>query len=383
MKQQLIKINESYDMLRDCIIKSGEKQIFLVCGKSIEKLRIYDHLKFLKDFDGIEIVRFSAFSPNPEYDDIVEGVKLFRKSNCRLIFAVGGGSAIDTAKCIKAFSGMNDDKDYISQEILPSKIKLVAMPTTAGSGSEATRFAVLYYKGEKQSLSSENIIPDIVVLDPSVLLNLPLYHKKASMFDALCHCIESYWSVNSTDESKSYVREAAKLILENENFYINDILSSNILQSYISEVCTKMQEAAYLAGKAINITQTTAGHAMSYKITKIFGIAHGHAAALCVSKLWGYMIDHTDLTTDKRGKEYLNNVFAELADIFGVPDPKAAVRKFTCLLSKVGLSAPEEASMRDIDILKKSVNPVRLKNNPITLNEDDFEILYKDILNIK
>ena len=137
--------------------------------------------------------------------------------------------------------------------------------------------------------------------------------------------------------------------------------------------------AANLAGKAINITQTTAGHAMCYKLTSMYGIAHGHAAALCVRILWRYMIDNTALCTDPRGKEYLENVFAEIADAMGCMDAREAAEKFYNIYDELGLKIPDHRAT-DFDILISSVNPVRLKNNPIALTADAIELLYWQIL---
>ena len=91
----------------------------------------------------------------------------------------------------------------------------MAMPTTAGTGSEATKYAVIYYNGEKQSINDESIIPSTVLFDSSILDSLPSYQKKATVLDAFSHSIESMWSINSTKESKEYSKEALTLIIEN------------------------------------------------------------------------------------------------------------------------------------------------------------------------
>ena len=97
---------------------------------------------------------------------------------------------------------------YLRQKIVENDRRLFAVPTTAGTGSEATQFAVIYYRGEKQSVSHKSIIPDTVLFDPSSLKTLSLYQRKVGMMDALSHSIESCWSINSTNESKEYSRIA-------------------------------------------------------------------------------------------------------------------------------------------------------------------------------
>ena len=215
-------------------------------------------------------VVFSDYQPNPLYENVQAGVKLFREEGCDAIIAVGGGSAMDVAKCIKLYGNLPGDGGnggWLEAEYAEYNIPFLAMPTTAGTGSEATRYAVIYYDGKKQSVTSESFIPDTVLMDPNTLITLPLYQKKATMCDALCHAIESFWSVNSTDESKEYSRRAIELVIANMDGYLENTEEG---RSY-------MLLAANTAGKAINITQTTAGHAMCYKIISLFGSAHGHA----------------------------------------------------------------------------------------------------------
>lgn len=342
----------------------GEK-VLLVCDSSIQFLKINDY------FNGKEnIVRFSDFVPNPLYESVVKGVELFHKENCDTIVAVGGGSAMDVAKCIKLYSNMNSDENYLKQKIVPNDVPLIAVPTTAGTGSEATRYAVIYYEGEKQSISDYSFIPSIVLFDASVLETLPLYQKKATLMDAMCHSIESFWSVNSTDESKEYSKEAIKLIIGNYKDYLACDNSKNEL----------MLKASHVAGKAINITQTTAGHAMSYKLTSLFKIAHGHAAALCIKGIWSFMVRHTENCVDVRGEEYLKRTFREIADVMGCTCVEEAIDKFGNMVDELELSIPENVTDKDYEVLKNSVNPVRLKNNPVALSTEDIDAIYHDIL---
>lgn len=244
--------------LKEWITK--QDRVLLVCDMSI---RFLDQLNGELESVSVPIIRFSDFQPNPLYESVVKGVELFRQEGCNAILAVGGGSAIDVAKCIKLYSNLSGDGkngEWLNTEILPNNLPFLAVPTTAGTGSEATRYAVIYYKGAKQSITSNSIVPNTVLLDPSVLKTLPLYQKKATMCDALCHAIESFWSVNSTDESKKYSLQAIAGVLDNMEGYLNNTDAGN----------AGMLMAAHIAGKAINITQTTAGHAMCYKITSLF-----------------------------------------------------------------------------------------------------------------
>ena len=285
---------------------------------------------------------------------------------------------MDVAKCIKLYSNLPGDGEngsWLDAEYIDNNIPFLAMPTTAGTGSEATRYAVIYYDGKKQSVTSESFIPEAVLMDPNTLVTLPLYQKKATMMDALCHAIESYWSVNSTKTSREYSREAIRLVLEHMDGYLSNNEEDN----------AGMLRAAHMAGKAINITQTTAGHAMCYKITSLFRVAHGHAAILCDRVLLPWMLENTDRCIDHRGKGYLKDLFGEIASAMGcvgadgAGDPKAASTKLSQIFESLELEVPK-ATPEQFEILKTSVNPVRLKNHPIALDVDTIDMLYHKIL---
>lgn len=372
-KQYIIKPENAYTDLDTYLNKSRVTRLFLVCGSSIEKMDIWNYFKNLEKRTGIHLTRFSEFTPNPVYESVVKGVHLFNQERCDGIIAVGGGSAMDVAKCVKLFSGLDLNRNFLEQKAVPNTIPFLAVPTTAGTGSEATHFAVIYFNGEKQSVADESCIPTAVMFQEKFLDSLPVYQKKATFLDALCHGIEAFWSLKSTEESRNYSKNAIKLILENKDSY----LSGN------QTVFGHMFSASYQAGKAINLAQTTAGHAMSYKLTSLYGIAHGHAAALCVQKLWPYMAIHPEKYIDPRGSDYVNNIFLELADLFGSDTVYGGAREFDSLVTSLNLQTPVVQSETDFSVLVNSVNLARLKNNPVLLNPEDLNCLYHEILGKK
>ena len=372
MEQTILKADGQFSCLDGWFTKN--KRVMLVCGNSINKLKINDYLQGIKQSLGVEVVRFSDFTPNPDYSSVVKGVELFRKNNCDAIIAVGGGSAIDVAKCIKLFSTMDgngNNGEFLRDSIVPNNLPLCVVPTTSGTGSEATHFAVIYYNGVKHSVADYSTLPELVVFDSSSLKTLPSYQKKATMLDALCHAVESYWCVNSTDESKEYSLKAIRLIVNNLNSYLanNDDGNDN------------MMKASYLAGKAINITKTTAGHAMCYKITSLFHCAHGHAAGLCDRILFKWMVENTQKCSDKRGVEYLKKTLDELGIALGGADALSGANKFCELFDSLNLNIPT-ATQEQIEELKSSVNTDRLSNHPIVLDSETLGELYRKILKV-
>lgn len=346
-----------------------KNKVLLVCGESIHYLgEFYKHINNIKK----QIVRFSDFQPNPSYESVVNGVNVYCTEGCDCIIAVGGGSAIDVAKCIKLYANMpgnGANGSWLKEDVVLNDIPFLAMPTTAGSGSEVTRYAVIYYEGNKQSITSNSFIPQTVLMDPSALKTLPLYQKKATMCDALCHAIESFWSVNSTEESKMYSRTAIHGIIEHMDGYFNNT----------DEGLAGMLMAANTAGKAINITQTTAGHAMCYKLTNLFGLAHGHAAIMCDMVLFSWMIRNVDKCIDLRGEDYLSKTLDEIGVEFGCNDAQGGVKKLIEIFRSLNLTIPK-ATIEQYQELKNSVNPIRLKNHPIALDVEAIDKIYHEVL---
>jgi alcohol dehydrogenase class IV len=338
-----------------------------VCGNSFDTLPVAAYLSSLD----IPFVRFGGFTSNPKYEEVCEGVKLYRKEGCNGIVAVGGGSPIDVAKCIKLYAKMPDDRLYLQQEYTDTGIPLIAMPTTAGTGSESTRFAVIYLDGVKQSVHHTSIVPNYAILCADTLEHLPIYQKKCTLLDALCQAIESWWSVYSTPESISLAKQAAVLLIQYAREYVLE-----------NTPCAreKIMQASNLAGQAIHITSTTAVHAMSYKMSSTYAIPHGHAVGIGLPKCWRYMQAHIDDCIDKRGKSYLQGIFNEIAQTLGGNTVEEGIAVFEKLLADLQISAPK-AKQSDVELLVASVNTDRLKNNPVDVSKGLKEI-YQNILGL-
>ena len=370
------KIINGIDNLPGILQEVGCKKLFLVIDSSYPFLNIKDAIEALP----VEMkVKFSDFTPNPLYEQVCKGIELLKSSKCDTILAVGGGSAIDVAKCIKlavlAKEGNAAIIPPLVSQRLPidgAQIPFIAIPTTAGTGSESTHNAVMYYECAKQTVTNDGVLPDYAILEPSVLKTLPLYQKKCTMMDALCQGIESWWSVNSTEESYEYSRKTIEIIMTNWWKYIfeND-----------ADAAANIMLAANYGGRAINITATTAAHAMSYKITSLYGLPHGHAVAVCLPEIWTYMLGHMDKCLDSRGSNYLNEVFVKIAHAMGADTPTEAISVFRDMMLQMELSNPVSDNLpSDILLLTSSVNPVRLKNNPVELNKETINVLYEKII---
>lgn len=354
-------------------------KIFLITGKdSFEKTIIKKViLEILNDYDYFQ---FNDFSPNPKLHDIKKGLELFKKQKFDVILSVGGGSVIDMGKSISILStNYGSPEDFIlnKKKINSKGIPLIRIPTTAGSGSEATHFAVVYIDKSKYSLGdSDYMQPEYVIVDPQFTDNLPTNLTAISGLDAFTQAIESFWNINSTYESKDYARKAIEIIMKN---------IVKVVQNPNTESRNNMALAANLSGKAINITKTTACHAISYPITSYFNVPHGHAVALTLPSMivFNSNVKKEDVK-DPRGVNYVKRIMKELISIIGVSNSTKAKEKIRNLIRNIGLETNLGKlgikTHDDIEIIiKNGFNPERVKNNPRFLTEIQLKNILEDI----
>ena len=349
-EQETVYTNSYLRYLKGNLKKSDK--VFLVCSKRMEK-------EIVRELGEFQITVFSGYSANPSYEEVQAAVEKFKEKNYNIIVSVSGGSGIDVAKCIKLFSVLEKEEDFLKKKYVYSKLKHIAIPTTAGTGSESTQIAVIYYQGEKYSVEHGSILPEVAVLDGNLLTSLPDYQKKSTLLDALCQGIESYWSKRANKESMEYAKECIRLILENYSGYLKGDL----------EAGEKILLAANYSGRAINISRTTAAHAMSYKLTSMYGIPHGHAVAVCLIPVWKMLKEKAE------NIEKLRSRLLGLAELFGCTEIEEAIERVENIMLEIELPKVKIVS-DDIKVLAESVNTERLKNNPVIFSGDELAELY-------
>jgi len=301
---------------------------------------------------------FSTFHPNPDLSDTEAGADMYQKGKCDGLISIGGGSSIDTAKAIKARLKTDNEHDLVHSRLKDEgTIPHIAIPGTAGTGSEATQFAVVYVNDTKVSLNHPSLRPDGVILDASLLDSLPSYHKKSCALDALSQGIESYWSRRSGDDSKVHAYLAILGVLDNLKAYLQGD----------SHAADEMLEASYQSGKAINMTTTTAAHAMSYMLTKKLGLAHGHACMVTLPTLWEMMYEHTEM----------RDLLADLSQKMRLGDPRMAPKLLKGIMIDLDMSIPSIPDDALLAELAESVNAERLGNHPVVMTGDDVKEAYR------
>ena len=301
---------------------------------------------------------FSAFHPNPDLADTEAGAEVYRREGCDGLVSIGGGSSIDTAKAIKVRMHAGSEEDVIQSRLeITDSCPHIAIPGTAGTGSEATQIAVVYVSGRKVSLNHPGLRPDGVLLDASLLDSLPLYHKKSCALDALAQGIESYWSRGSNDDSKVHAYLAVIGVLDNLKPYLQG-------DPHAAE---EMLDASFQSGKAIQITRTTAAHAMSYMLTKRLGLAHGHACMLTLPTLWEMMQD----------REEMQETLADLSAKMRLGDMRMAPKLLKGILCDLDMAIPPVPEEAMLEELASSVNVERLNNHPVAMTKDEIREAYR------
>ncbi|OQX70740.1 hypothetical protein B6D52_03605 [Candidatus Parcubacteria bacterium 4484_255] len=354
--------------------------ILIVTKKSlVKKLGVLERIK--KCFSTRKIYVFDKVMPNPKIEMIEQGIKFAKENNIKLVVGLGGGSVIDTAKTIALF--VNNPGNllgyFLGRLIIKNKaIVKIAIPTTAGSGSEATRYVVINYfrdgKIFKKPLEHKFLMPDFVILDAALLLSLNRYRTATIGLDVLSHAIESYWSIHSNKKSDEYAQESIKIVIN----YLEK--SCNHLNNL--KYREKMLLASNLAGRAINITKTTIVHAVSYPITNYFNIPHGLACGLILPSFLKFNAEITRGTcNDKRGVKFVKSKITNIYKFLGVNDINHACQKLNSLMENIGLKL--RLRENGIDNLKLIIDqgfmPERAKNNPRNVNRKDLKNILKDI----
>ena len=273
--------------------------VMVITDKGIVKAGIYEKVRVILESADINIVLVDEVRPDPSITLVESIVVKARTCGADAVIGLGGGSSIDTAKVAAALvTNTKDLSEYIGVELLEkTPLPIIAIPTTAGTGSEVTPIAILSDEKEqlKKGIVSSRIIPQFAILDASLTVGLPKHITAATGMDALCHALEAYTSVgpNQSEFSDSLALKAIKLI------------TGNIRKAYDDgtdlEARKNMLLGSLIAGIAFANAGVTAIHAFAYPLGGVFHIPHGLANSLMLPVIIDY---------NKKGNEAR---FAEIA----------------------------------------------------------------------
>jgi alcohol dehydrogenase len=302
-KPELIEGENSLLKLPVFIKSKGIKKVLIVTDKGISSLGLVEPLKEGLEKEGIAYAFYDKTVPNPTIDNIEEAAALYRENGCEAIIAFGGGSPMDCAKGVGARIARPDKPIPKMKGVLKVLRKLpplFAIPTTAGTGSEATLAAVITNSEthEKYPINDVVLIPRYAVLDPVLTKGLPKHITSTTGMDALTHAVEAYIGRSNTRETEDMAKKAVKLIFDNlKEAYDN---GSNL------EARRNMQFAAYYAGVAFTRAYVGYVHAVAHTLGGMYNVPHGLANAVILP----VVLEAFGESAHKR--------LAELADVAGI-----------------------------------------------------------------
>lgn len=354
------------------------RHLLLVTGnKSYEQSGACEAIK--PALEGRHVYRFHGFKHNPDLSDVEQGIQMLRQHAPDAIVAVGGGSVMDIAKAVNLLAAQHhaEPSQVLANQSLIQHggLPLVAIPTTAGSGSEATRFAVVYVNGEKHSLDHPFVRPAHAIVDSALSEKLPPRITAISGFDALSQAIESFWSVDATNTSQqlaeSSIRRLWPALKDAVNFPDPKLRNA-------------MASGAHLAGRAIDISRTTACHAVSYPLTVHHDVPHGHAVALTLGEFFILNSSPDAVTVGERNAAELTRLLTRLYHLMDCDDAHQASAALYDLMADIGLETRLGQvgvnSGRHLDRIVEQTNPARLANNPVVVTETALRTLLESRL---
>ena len=287
----------------DCIKLIVNKYVLLVSSKRTKDLLERDP-KFKDFFCKANIIEYFYVSDYPELSKLEKDFKKFKNFSYDCIVAIGGGSAIDTAKIIKAFN-LEKNSEGKFKELLNKKLNksknilpiLIAIPTTAGTGSEVTPYATLwdFKKNKKYSISSNYLIPDYSFIDPELLKSIPIEVALNTGLDVINQAFDSIWNKNANKKTIILALKAIKIG--------TSILPKLLKEPFNSEDRRNMAITSLYAGICIAKTKTSVCHSISYPITSNFGVPHGLACVFTMNSVTNFIYqDKTDKAKEIKQK---------------------------------------------------------------------------------
>ncbi len=333
--------------LPEIIKKEGIDNVLFVTDKVLMKLGLPDTLLAALDQNGIRYIIFDNVEPNPTIQSMEDGLKVYLKNECKGIIAFGGGSPMDCAKVIGVLKTHPGKTVFQMRGLFKIKNDLppvFAIPTTAGTGSEATIAAVVTdpESHEKFGIGDGRLVPKWAVLDPELTVSLPPHITVATGMDALTHAIEAYVSFLSTDFTDKYAEKAVALIFANLEKAYKDGLDLDARNN--------MLLASYYAG--ISFTRAMVGyvHAIAHNMGGLYGVPHGLANAIILP----HVLDYSRKNAEKKLAK-----LAIVAGIGGAQEPTSQLaEKFIDRIKIMNLdmnipTGIKELQEKDIPIIVK------------------------------
>ena len=367
---------DALDMSKNSIKGLGKKAL-VVTGKNSVKIGNAKKVTDMLESIGIDSVVYSEITGEPCDYMIEEGAKVYKENGCDFLVSIGGGSPMDSMKAIGVVVACGGSiNDYMGKVITTPLAPMVAIPTTAGTGSETTQFTIINNTVEniKMLLKGPALMPDIAVVDPYFTLTAPQKITSATGIDALCHAVESYTSVKAFSMADTMALSAVKRIFNSlYECYVN---GSNV------EARADMATAALEAGMSFNNSSVTIIHGMSRPIGALYHVPHGLSNAMLAPKCLEFAMSGCP------------ERFCTLAQTIGVykegmtaeDGAKAFIDAVSELCKKLDIQTPAQFGIDKEDFFKNidkmatdaiaSGSPANTRRNP---NKEEIMDIYKSL----
>ncbi len=373
----LLKGENSLLKIKDVLNENKKQSVLLVSDAFLSSTNYFQELVNDLGKNNIKVSIFNKVIPNPTIDNIEEGLNIYKENKCDAIIAYGGGSPIDCAKGIAARATNPKRPIPKMKGLLKVKHKpafLIAIPTTAGTGSEATVAAVISNAKthEKYAINDPKLIPLYAVLDPKLLVSLPGKVTSTTGMDALTHAVEAYIGGSNTKATRKEAKEAVLLI------------KNNLLKSYQNptdlEARNNMQIASYKAGLAFTRAYVGYVHAIAHTLGGMYGVPHGLANAVILPHVL------------RKFGSSCSTRLAELADYISLTDKdKTKKEKAEAFIGFIDeLNAQMNIPNKIENVIQEKDLPIMVKRaikeaNPLypvpdLWDEKDFLEIFKEIM---
>lgn len=364
------------DLLPDLAKELGKSKGYIISGPHLNKIGMVAKCRKSLKNAGMESECFTETEGNPSTDTVVKATEGFKKSNADFIVAFGGGSPLDVAKAVAVLATYGGNiVDYEGAgKVMGPVVPMIAIPTTAGTGSEVTAFSVItdHSRNYKLTVVSNYLLPAYVILDPDLIATVPANTAAACGIDAMVHALEAYISKAASPFSDIFAREALRLIGGSIRDYVAD--RSN------PAACESMMVGSLFAGIAFSHARLGNVHAMSHPVSAYFDVPHGVANAILLPTV----VDFNKDAADPEKYRYIYGCISKDmgADINFTPDMLATeIRMLNYelgilpTLSDIGVTSDKFEQMAD-DAMKSGniqCNPqFTMKNDILKLYEQAF-----------
>jgi alcohol dehydrogenase len=344
--------------IRQVVGELNGKKIFLATGDGFPK-QSDAFQRVLQLLEGTPVEAFAEVEENPSIETVDRGAERCRAAGCDLVIGLGGGSALDAAKAIAMLQrNPGSIREYLDQErVCQTKgLPVIAIPTTAGTGSEVTPFTVITHKAKraKPAIAPPQNFPDVALVDPELTMTMPPKVAASTGLDVLCQAVEGFWSTQANPVTRSLASQGIRLALENlEAAY----------RHKDKDAVTGMTLASHLTGIQMSNIGNTCIHPLSYPVTVDYGVPHGFACAVFLPAVIRY------------NAPVIEERFRELLQVLGLPSVEAFAGRVENLMEKVGALR----RLRDVgvkaealpDIVKRGVGRSTAWN-PRPMKEEDI-----------